>query len=122
MYFINHSLFIVAFISYVCTKRLQTVILRNVDFFCRRNFFSWRVILGGKPFACELCNKAFTHQSYLNMHIRNHTGEKPYACKHCSKSFSQQGDLNVHRTHTERTHTGGKPFACVIRHLGQGEI
>ncbi|XP_052249663.1 zinc finger protein 235-like [Dreissena polymorpha] len=37
---------------------------------------------------CLICNKMFQSQTFLDRHIRSHTGEKPYACPCCQRPFS----------------------------------
>ncbi|XP_051806498.1 zinc finger protein 239-like isoform X2 [Acanthochromis polyacanthus] len=61
-----------------------------------------------KSATCEICGKAFRHESTLIIHHRTHTGEKPYSCERCGKSFSQRYHLTEHM----RLHTGEKPFSC----------
>ena len=55
---------------------------------------------------CKYCNKSYTSNSALKMHIRTHT--LPCKCHECGKSFSRPWLLQGHL----RTHTGEKPFAC----------
>ncbi|KAL1779400.1 zinc finger protein 850 isoform X1 [Sigmodon hispidus] len=62
-----------------------------------------RVYLG--IYACE---KAFMHNSSLQKHLKNHTGERLFQCKECLKAFSQSSALIQH----QRTHTGEKPYIC----------
>jgi hypothetical protein len=61
-----------------------------------------RTHTGGKPYACDVCNKQFSAPSTLTQHKRTHTGEKPYECDVCNKRFLQSGHLATHK----RTHTG----------------
>lgn len=63
---------------------------------------------GAKPYACELCAKAYSHRGTLQQHRRLHTGERPYRCPFCDKAYTWSSD---HRKHI-RTHTGEKPYAC----------
>ncbi len=36
------------------------------------------IILGERPYACNMCEKSFRDRSELNRHSRRHTGDLPY--------------------------------------------
>eukprot|EP00088_Acartia_fossae_P048134 TRINITY_DN5243_c0_g1_i1.p1 TRINITY_DN5243_c0_g1~~TRINITY_DN5243_c0_g1_i1.p1 ORF type:complete len:541 (-),score=41.31 TRINITY_DN5243_c0_g1_i1:320-1942(-) len=61
-----------------------------------------------KPFSCDVCNKKFSLQFYLNSHMKIHTKEMPFTCSYCNKSFARKVALKNH----EMQHTNEKPFAC----------
>ena len=63
-----------------------------------------------KPYTCTLCNKSFSQNYMVILHMRTHTEEKPYKCILCSKPFSTKSDITRHM----RIHTGEKPFSCMI--------
>ncbi|KAH9510165.1 hypothetical protein Btru_043641 [Bulinus truncatus] len=47
-----------------------------------------------RPFACEVCQKAFTSDTALKKHSLNHT--KPYKCQVCGQGFSRRYLLTDH--------------------------
>ena len=75
---------------------------------CLRGGRAVQKSLGAKPYACELCGKAYSHRATLQQHQRLHTGERPYQCPFCDKTYTWSSD---HRKHI-RTHTGEKPYPC----------
>lgn len=57
-------------------------------------------------FKCSFdsCDRFFSHQYRLNIHIRTHTGLRPFKCevKGCNKTFNEKGNLKTHmRSHTK---------------------
>lgn len=59
------------------------------------------------PFICNICKKAFTHEGFLNRHLRRHSGERVF-CKFCHKGFVDKVTLKQHLS----THSDEKLFAC----------
>lgn len=61
-----------------------------------------------KQVNCPECGKAFSKISFLQVHLRSHTGEKPFECDRCGRSFSQRANLHRHY----QGHIGEKPHLC----------
>lgn len=55
-----------------------------------------------KEFTCMVCNKSYSTNTVLRVHMRIHTGVKPYKCEECDAAFKQLNELKKHkRKHTE---------------------
>ena len=59
---------------------------------------------------CKFCNKFFSKEGNLKVHIRTvHEGHKDHQCEFCNKSFSHAGDL---KRHIHTIHEGHKDHKC----------
>uniref|UniRef100_A0A672ZGK7 C2H2-type domain-containing protein n=1 Tax=Sphaeramia orbicularis TaxID=375764 RepID=A0A672ZGK7_9TELE len=65
-----------------------------------------------KRYHCSVCSKTFARKSYLEIHMRNHTGENPFICSLCGSTFTSKSTLRSHMM----LHTGEKPFKCSLCH------
>ena len=61
-----------------------------------------------KPCQCNQCDKSFSMHSDLKKHMYKHTGEKPYPCNQCDKAFPIHSDLEMHMNE----HTGENRLQC----------
>lgn len=80
----------------------------NETFFCSNALSKDRREDCGNIYKCNICDKQFSKNIYLEQHLSVHTIEKPYTCQICAKSFKWSGNLKVHM----RIHNGEKPFHC----------
>ena len=62
-----------------------------------------------KSFACDICDKEYTTQYNLNVHMKTHSSAgNIYQCETCCSNFKQKSDLKKHQSiHSEET-----PFSC----------
>lgn len=59
--------------------------------------YNSRIHNGEKPYKCVICNKAFSLNGTLTVHMRTHTGETPYICSLCRKGFYNSTALKKHK-------------------------
>ncbi|MCL4139266.1 UNVERIFIED_CONTAM: hypothetical protein GTU68_066511 [Idotea baltica] len=45
---------------------------------------------------CDICKKAFSYRSQLNIHLKVHTGEKSFNCDHCDYKTNLKKNLENH--------------------------
>lgn len=69
-----------------------------------------KIHLQVRPFACEICNKAFFKKSNLTEHLIIHNRVKNLTCEQCGDCFATKKTLVEHL----RLHSGDKPFQCEI--------
>jgi len=62
----------------------------------------------GTWFTCHICQKNFSENAGLKVHIRRHEGVKPYVCSDCQKCFCTSNEL---RSHVLK-HSYFKQFCC----------
>ncbi|XP_015230495.1 PREDICTED: zinc finger protein 271-like [Cyprinodon variegatus] len=61
-----------------------------------------------KPYSCPQCSKVFRYNSYLKIHMQQHTDR--YVCSICGHRSTSSSNLKVH----VRMHSGEKPFSCSV--------
>lgn len=63
-----------------------------------------------QKYLCDECGKGFRAKTFLDQHMRVHTGERPYACAECDYKSKTPGAL---RRHMETHSTASvRPFEC----------
>lgn len=52
-------------------------------------FVPFLLVIGEKPYRCNICGAQFNRPANLKTHTRIHSGEKPYKCETCGARFVQ---------------------------------
>ncbi|KAK2844386.1 hypothetical protein Q5P01_011045 [Channa striata] len=70
---------------------------------------------GKKLLKCGYCGRTFKFLSQFVIHQRIHTGERPFKCPECDKGFSKNSNLNLHlKTHRKNNIYQKCPF-CKLK-------
>ncbi|XP_055706900.1 zinc finger protein 34-like [Phlebotomus papatasi] len=80
--------------------------------FARRTYLNkhMRIHTGELPFQCADCEKRFTTKGQLKAHMVSHSNIRPYQCEICAKTFPRSGTLKIHM----RFHTNERPYQCRV--------
>jgi KRAB domain-containing zinc finger protein len=93
-----------------CTLYLCDVCNRT---FCNQTYLEehQRVHMGEPPYSCDGCNKAFVVHEHLTVHQHIHTKKEPqYSCGACKRAFANQKHLMQHH----RVQSRERPFLCCM--------
>ncbi|XP_049790663.1 zinc finger protein 236-like [Schistocerca nitens] len=72
--------------------------------------FHNQLLVDEKQHKCNQCGRTFKKLSYLNVHMRTHTGGKIYACLICNKKYVNFCTLRGHM----KSHTKGAELMCQV--------
>ncbi|EDS41371.1 conserved hypothetical protein [Culex quinquefasciatus] len=78
------------------TDKLPTCSICQREFKSKSILYRHRQTHFEKNFACTLCDKRFSSNYQLNIHVQRHKQPKDHKCQHCDKAFYNASDLKVH--------------------------
>lgn len=76
--------------------KLPTCSICHKEFKSKSILYRHRQTHFEKNFACTLCDKRFSSNYQLNIHVQRHKKQKQQKCPHCDKSFYNASDLKAH--------------------------
>ena len=62
------------------------------------------------PILCDVCGKSFKSKTYLNTHMKLHSGNLPFQCEICRRGFLSKYSLECHLV----SHLNEKPYTCHV--------
>jgi len=75
-----------------------------------------------RPYACQVCGKAFKRKHHLQEHSYIHSDDKPYKCDTCSKTFNQRICLTKHLPCREHEKQHRKPTCTKTLETGTSDV
>lgn len=71
---------------------------------------------------CSMCDRVFSSQQRLMLHINKHMGAKPYACPHCPANFNSRASFQRHRRSHKNSMADIQTHTCTLCHAQFSDI
>nr|XP_054755286.1 zinc finger and BTB domain-containing protein 24-like [Lytechinus pictus] len=71
---------------------------------------------------CSMCDRVFSSQQRLMLHINKHMGAKPYACPQCPANFNSRASFQRHRRSHKNSMADIQTHTCTLCHAQFSDI